>query len=161
MYPRMALQLNTSPRSYRFYKKCSSGPRPGCAPRMRRQCHSILTPFPPRATASAPLPKSRTSFGVGNRYDQHAVLDNSVHDAKREPPDGAFAMHIVDTCKFPGVKRNLEQRGIYGTSKPDSGPRASLGIPIKRLVEIAACTAQVFNGAHLGSSRRCDATPRL
>ena len=45
MYPRMALQLNTSPRSYGFYKKFSSGPRPGCAPRMRRQCHSVLTPF--------------------------------------------------------------------------------------------------------------------
>jgi len=46
MYPRMALQLNTSPRSYGFYKKFSSGPRPGCAPRMRRQCHSVLTHFP-------------------------------------------------------------------------------------------------------------------
>jgi hypothetical protein len=45
MYPRMALQLNTSPRSDGFYKKFSSGPRPGCAPRMRRQCHSVLTPF--------------------------------------------------------------------------------------------------------------------
>jgi hypothetical protein len=40
MYPRMALQLNTSPRSYGFYKKISSGPRPGCASGMRRQCHS-------------------------------------------------------------------------------------------------------------------------
>ncbi|MFM2096538.1 MAG: hypothetical protein RIS70_3662, partial [Planctomycetota bacterium] len=45
MYPRMALQLNTSPRSYGFYKKFSSGPRPGCAPRMRRQCHSCQDSF--------------------------------------------------------------------------------------------------------------------
>jgi hypothetical protein len=54
MYPRMALQLNTSPRSYGVYKKISSGPRPGCAPRMRRQSHSVLTPFPEQMFVDMP-----------------------------------------------------------------------------------------------------------
>ena len=68
MYPRMALQLNTNPRSHEFYTKFSSGPRPVCARTPLRQCHSPPSPlfYPPpsrgplddlnsSAEASAPL----------------------------------------------------------------------------------------------------------
>jgi hypothetical protein len=81
MYPRIALQLNTSPRSYGFYKKFSSGPRPGCAPRMRRQCHSVLTPFLARSrgatTDGSPAFQGWDSFWQGKRGGGRSFLSRT------------------------------------------------------------------------------------
>jgi hypothetical protein len=118
MYPRIALQLNTSPRSYGFYKKFSSGPRPGCAPRMRRQCHSVLTPFLARSrgatTDGSPAFQGWDSFWQGKRggaglfYRERkqfltpiaAFKSSSRSSTPGRLSDGGTMRHVA-ACRWP------------------------------------------------------------
>ena len=107
MYPRMALQLNTSPRSYGFYKKFLSGPRPRCAPRMRRQCHSVLTPFLAQRTVHHGNPGGdwRESHRVVLHWLLHQQLSGPVMEGLRE-----------------WLKEQIEQRLV----EPNSGVGAAI-----------------------------------
>jgi len=77
--------------------------------------------------------------------DHHGTLSDSVDDAKGEALHWALAVYLIDRRESFGLGSHGGQGDINGVSESDCRFGAPLGIPVERLVEIAARTREIVN----------------
>ncbi len=97
---------------------------------------------------------------MSNRHDDHAILYQSVDDAKREFLHRAFAMNAVYRRESHWILGYREQGRVHGVGEPNGCLRASFRILVERLVKIAASAGKVINGKHRHPLLRHDAALR-
>lgn len=83
---------------------------------------------------------------MSNGHYHDTFCSDSIHNTKRELSDWTLAMKVIHGCESLWMGGNRRGSRVHCTRKTHGGLLAPLGVPVKRIVEIATCARQKING---------------